>query len=366
MIFRKANTLKVIKNLTISKKSPVSVVHFLTNRCNARCSFCFIDFDDPKTFKGELSINEIDKLTKSMHDTLLNVNFTGGEPFARKDIFEIAKSYIDNTTIQSIYITTNGSLPDRALKFVKDVNLYEKQIEINVQVSIDALKDDHDEIRKIKGLFDKAIETYSSINDLKINNINASINITVTHENYKDIDRIYDQLKNTYKVKNIKCILVRDEGIYKTPVKLKTELLNSYSRLVYKINLDQKISDNKNFNKSSIQGKVHRAKDKISYDFVKKTYLEDNYLSPCHASSLFGVIGASGDVFPCEILEDKKIGNLKDYDMNFSELWNSKLNKDTKEWILKTKCKCTYECALSFNILGNFRYYPKLFLEFLK
>ena len=42
------------------------------------------------------------------------------------DIFEIAKSYIDNTTIQSIYITTNGSLPDRALKFVKDVNLYEK------------------------------------------------------------------------------------------------------------------------------------------------------------------------------------------------------------------------------------------------
>ena len=45
----------------------------------ARCSFCFIDFDDPKTFKGELSIEEINDLTKNMHDTLLNVNFTGGE-----------------------------------------------------------------------------------------------------------------------------------------------------------------------------------------------------------------------------------------------------------------------------------------------
>ena len=95
-------------------------------------------------------------------------------------------------------------------------------------------------------------------------------------------------------------------------------------------------------------------------------YLENSYLSPCHASSLFGVIGASGDVFPCEILEDKKIGNLRDYNMNFKELWKNDLNKKTKKWILESKCRCTYECALSFNIIGNYRYYPRLFLEFLK
>ena len=33
--------------------------------------------------------------------------FTGGEPFARKDFKEIAKLYVKNTNIQSIYITTN-------------------------------------------------------------------------------------------------------------------------------------------------------------------------------------------------------------------------------------------------------------------
>ena len=74
--------------------------------------FLFIDFDNSETFKGELTLDEIDKMTKNMGDTLLNVNFTGGEPFARKDIIDIAKLYIKNTTIQSIYITTNGSLPD--------------------------------------------------------------------------------------------------------------------------------------------------------------------------------------------------------------------------------------------------------------
>ena len=156
------------------------------------------------------------------------------------------------------------------------------------------------------------------------------------------------------------------QGIYQTPENIKRDLLNAYSNLISKINFDQKKNENKNFNKKSFQGTIHRAKDKISYELVKKMYLKNNYLSPCHASSLFGVISASGDVFPCEILNDKKIGNLRDYKMNFKELWKNEINKKTKNWIIKSKCSCTYECALSFNIMGNFRYYPKLFLEFLR
>ena len=74
MITKKANLPHVLNNIYFSKKEPVSVVHFLTNRCNARCSFCFIDFDDPKTFQNELSLEEIDKLTKNMGKSLLNVN----------------------------------------------------------------------------------------------------------------------------------------------------------------------------------------------------------------------------------------------------------------------------------------------------
>ena len=67
--------------------------------------------------------------TKTLGDTLMNVNFTGGEPFARKDIVDIGKAYIDNSSIQSIYITTNGSLPDRAINFCKEINKYNSDIE---------------------------------------------------------------------------------------------------------------------------------------------------------------------------------------------------------------------------------------------
>ena len=137
MITKRANFFRVLKNINLTKDEPVSVVHFLTNRCNARCSFCFIDFDNPNTFKGELTLNEIEKLTKSFGKSLLNVNLTGGEPFARKDIVDIAKLYILNSTIQSIYITTNASLPDRIENFVKEITNFKDNIELTFQISID-------------------------------------------------------------------------------------------------------------------------------------------------------------------------------------------------------------------------------------
>tara|TARA_B100001057_G_scaffold479820_1_gene551918 strand:- start:865 stop:1062 length:198 start_codon:yes stop_codon:yes gene_type:complete len=46
-------------NIAVQKNQPVSLVHFITSRCNARCSFCFIDFDNKDTFKGELTLEEI-------------------------------------------------------------------------------------------------------------------------------------------------------------------------------------------------------------------------------------------------------------------------------------------------------------------
>ena len=89
-------------------------------------------------------------------------------------------------------------------------------------------------------------------------------------------------------------------------------------------------------------------------------YLKPKYLSPCHAAGLFGIITANGLVYPCEILENKLMGNLRDVDMQFMRIWESDKTKETKKYILKNKCNCTYECALTYNILGNWRYQPSL------
>ena len=293
MIIKKASLLNVLNNVYISKKEPISLIHFITNRCNARCSFCFIDFDDPNTFKGELSIEEIDKLTKTLGNSLLNVNFTGGEPFARSDITEIAKLYIKNTTIQSIYITTNASLPDRIEKFVKEITSLEKKIELGIQISIDDFPEEHNKVRKIKNLFDHCIDTYFRLKKYG-KYVNPSVSITVTHENCDNIKNIFEYLYDKCKVDSIKCAIVRDEGVYKTPETKRKKIFEAYSWLTSKIS---ELSDKnllKNYNKKSLQGRLHNEKDKISWDLVKQMYLEPKYISPCHAGGLFGVITASG------------------------------------------------------------------------
>ena len=186
MITKKANLLHVLNNIYFKKKEPVSLVHFVTNRCNARCSFCFIDFDNPNTFKNELNLNEIDDLTKNLGSSLLNVNLTGGEPFARKEIVEIAKLYIKNTTIQSIYVTTNASLPDRIENFAKTIINFDKDIELTIQISIDDLPSEHDKVRKIKNLFDSCVDTYRKLKKID-QRVSPMVSITVSHENCENI-----------------------------------------------------------------------------------------------------------------------------------------------------------------------------------
>ena len=245
MITKKANLLHILNNVYFKKAEPVSIVHFLTNRCNARCSFCFIDFEDPNTFKNELTLSEIDELTKNLGKSLLNVNLTGGEPFARKDITEIAKLYIKNTNIQSIYVTTNASLPDRVENFAKAIIYLDKIIDLTFQISIDDLPDNHDKVRKIKNLFDNCLDTFWRLKKINSRNVNPVISITVSHENCDNIKNIFEYLTSKCKIDSLKCTIVRDEGVYKTPIEKKKKIFEAYTWLTNKIQEVTKEKKNK-------------------------------------------------------------------------------------------------------------------------
>ena len=50
ILTKNANLSKSLHNLFISKKEPISLVHFITTRCNARSGFCFINFAEIRVF----------------------------------------------------------------------------------------------------------------------------------------------------------------------------------------------------------------------------------------------------------------------------------------------------------------------------
>ena len=362
---RKANPLaravdlaSFANNLYVTRSNPVSLVHFVTNRCNARCSFCFIDFENPDLGRDELSLDEIDRLTLNLGSNLKNVNLTGGEPFAHKDILKITQSYFRNTNIESIFMTTNGSLPERLKAYMSALSNEFPDRKQFFSFSIDAIGEKHDQIRKINGLFDACLQSYR-LTQSAGENIIGSISITVSPDNWDTALETYEVLIQDYGVKALTCVIVRDEGVFKAPEEVKKNILSTYKEITERISRDLISGRLGGYNNGSLQGRLMNQKNKIMYNVIRDTYLVPEFKSQCYAGSLFGIIHSNGDVYPCEIL-DKKIGSLREFDFDFMKLWQSQISGDIRDFIRDTKCNCTYECAWSFNILANYQYLPSM------
>ena len=93
-------------------------------------------------------------------------------------------------------------------------------------------------------------------------------------------------------------------------------------------------------------------------DFVEQTKKEKRQIIPCFAGRIGTVIDVHGNVFPCELY--KKMGNLKDYNFNFKELWFSEQAEKVKKEIKDGKCYCTHSCFHMLNTMFNLKNYPRL------
>ena len=170
---------------------------------------------------------------------------------------------------------------------------------------------------------------------------------------------LYHYLKNEKQVDSFTAVAMRVEGVVKRiepEIRIKIhQVYSQLTNLIQKDMLDKKTTGYKR----GLQGTLLNAKNMIMYKNIKNTYLKPKYISHCPAGALFGVIWANGMVYPCEVLS-KPLGNLRDYNMNFMELWKNEQTKNVKKFIKDINCNCTYECALAINIISNKKYIPAL------
>jgi radical SAM protein with 4Fe4S-binding SPASM domain len=351
------NPFKFALNAYLLKREPISIIHFITNKCNARCAHCFLDFNNPELFRNELTLSEVEDLTRKLGRNLFNVNITGGEPFLREDIFDIISLYFQNTPIESIVITTNGMFTDSVKRFVEKVVASHINGRIKISISIDNFGDKHDENRNVPGLFQNAIKTYTTIDSFGDKRLLASVNITVTPYNYKDVVPLFHRLKDMG-VQSFNAVLMREEGVV-TAIDQKAEVAHAYRELCALIQSDRHSERPVGF-AFMLQEAVVKAKNVIVNKILYETSTSPKFILNCSAGSLLGVIHPNGDVYPCEVLCEHKLGNLRDYGMDFLFLWKSARVEKSRKFIKKSQCVCTYECAWSINIISNLRFIPKL------
>jgi MoaA/NifB/PqqE/SkfB family radical SAM enzyme len=305
-----------------------------------------------------MSIEEIDRMTRSLGPSLINVNLTGGEPFLRADIVDIGRCYFANTDIESIFVTSNGAFPDRCVSFAESLLGEFSTGRVILSFSIDDFPQEHDQVRKVSRLYENALTSYRNVRTIS-DRAMTNIGITVSQTNHHVVMDLYEHLVEVEGVRSITATAVRDEGVYRIPLEDKTQIASAYKQLTARICSDLRTGRIEGYDQGTLQGRMMNRKNEIVYDAIAETYMEPKYISDCHAGSLFGVVGSDATVYPCEVL-DRPLGNLRDYDFDFMKLWRDSEAKSAKKWIKDTGCNCTYECAWSVNVLGNLRYQPTL------
>ena len=156
-------------------------LYLSTTRCNCRCKHC-----SPSLYTGkenEMSSKElIQRYEESGYLQNNTISLAGGEPFVKADIEEFIL-YLDKKKIPCI-ISTNGYFTEKIEKLLEQL---EDCSTIKFSISIDGIGAVHDEIRGVKGVYERAIKSASLI---KEKGFGVQINMVAQKANIKDIPKM--------------------------------------------------------------------------------------------------------------------------------------------------------------------------------
>lgn len=244
----------------------------ITNDCNLRCKHCIVNSGDNKT--NNMQKGDIIKFLEKIKNYNVTINFTGGEPFFRKDFKDILEFCINNNF--KINIISNGLLLNDTY-----INIIKKH-SISLGISVESFIKEHYEKIRGNNTFKILIDNLKRLHD---NKVNFDIYTTLNNYNINDIENII-KTANAYGAKiHFNDITVDGRAIYNKEILLMTD-----------INVIEKITD---------------ACNKV---FGLKELYYDEY---CWASNEVLFISSEGDIFMCTELcrcnKKTKIGNIRTF-----------------------------------------------------
>jgi heme b synthase len=155
----------------------------LTARCNLKCQHCRAEAQDVEV-AGELTTAEVLQVARDIReagDPIIVL--TGGEPLARKDLFELAAEC--RRLFSRVALATNGTLVD------EDVARRIAAVGIQrVSISLDGAKAaTHDSFRGQPGCFEAALRGMEA---LKRAGVSLQTNVTITRHNDAELPEMLE------------------------------------------------------------------------------------------------------------------------------------------------------------------------------
>jgi MoaA/NifB/PqqE/SkfB family radical SAM enzyme len=341
--------LKRYAKLAIGQPFSPGLLNILvTSVCDMRCTHCFFteQLDDGPRKKLQMKTHEIEKISETLGGNLGVLILAGGEPFTRKDLPEIARAFYRNNNLESIYITSNGQIQQRIFPDVIRMLQECPRLNVTVALGIDGLKGQHDQIRQKPGSWDVVVDTARRLQAMKKEypRLDVQTCTCFMNSNQDTIFEWYDFLKHELKPDKVNFNYIRPPAA--NPKELEIDRAR-YAKLAAMIAEDSRRGALKNHYAGNT-GFFKAALDVYMHGLIAKTQETGQAQLTCYAGTAGGVIYDEGTVSSCENLEP--VGNLRDYDWNFSKLWFSPAMQARRKQAADG-CFCTHESNC---------YYPSL------
>ncbi len=338
---------------------PVHFTFFVTSRCNARCGHCFY-WDPPnKDPDKELRLDEIERVAAQL-GPLLWLAITGGEPFLREDVPEIAQIFHEHARPRHVTINTNGLLTDRIVQDVERAARLCPESYFHVQISLDAADDSHDRLRGTREAVPRVLETAARVGRLRdrLPNIGLGIGTAYTSITAGSIEQLMDLVENQLRPDHWDISLVRGD-----PRDPGTKEVDEARFWQLKRDIESRLLRG-TFGYYPTPSRILALAKYIYHNRVTRSLNTPGHaVLPCYSARLSVVLNDVGDLFACET-RDWKLGNLREDGYDFGAMWDGPRARAIRDRIDRG-CTCDQGCNLSVNLFFNPALYPAMLLNFL-
>jgi MoaA/NifB/PqqE/SkfB family radical SAM enzyme len=320
---------------------PYKLTFVTTYACNYRCKTCNIWERKPK---NELSLEEIRRFFEKSN-RFNWIDFTGGEPWLRKDFPDIVEAALDHCrSLLLVHFPTNGYLTKQVVEGTRRI-MERRPKKLIITVSTDGDEVVNDEVRGIKGGWKRQIETYRQLR--AIPGVDVVLGMTLSSLNVREYGRAFAAAKA--------------ECPWLTPRDFHVNIVHESGHYYGNANVAGLRDRTDEMIEEVAAYRARRGLPRGMVDLLEDRYLRrvEPYLRTgitpmrCHALRSSCFVDSWGNVYPCGMY-DAKIASLRDHDYDLRAIWNLPRTRRLQKEIWRYDCpQCWTPCEAYQSIFGN-------------
>jgi MoaA/NifB/PqqE/SkfB family radical SAM enzyme len=287
-------------------------------------------------------VAEYERIATSLPGLVL-LNLSGGEPYLRSDLAEIASAFIRHAGVRLLSSPTNGSFPEHTADFAARILSGHKGVLLKVGISIDAVGEQHEMIRGVPGGYEKALETARRLQGLKKRYPNLMVHAvtTVSSDNVRFLDPVMNEVAALGLFDGHFFTLVRGHG---PEMRLTAEEFTLYQHATSRLLKEQN-------EPNQLKDKFFKAIIKTMRTETERSYLGRRNTFACSAGRKLINITEQGELCICELLENSSLGNLREYDYDVEKILQLPGNTARLDRLRQRGCDCHWDCAIYASLL---------------